>query len=245
MFGMGTSFVRDVDNDQYDELAVSQYREPGQVVVIRGRPIPAATVIEISRDNAGTGADSTALRLQSDAMVNGFGSSGLDGLLDVDGDSRGDILISTTSDQRFAYGFFGAKLAQSWGKVVKVGDAPLVGDNIYKNATGFAITGNFDRIVRIGNLDNDMSGSSEDIAYGEAGLDNKYGKVYVRLNVTDPKGAFGFGTFPAVSLVLVDPAAPNGVAFGYKVAGIGDFTGDGQVDLIVGTDGAGYAVLFY
>ena len=245
MFGMGTSFVRDVDNDQYDELAVSQYREPGQVVVIRGRPIPAATVIEISRDNAGTGEDSTALRLQSDAMVNGFGSSGLDGLLDVDGDSRGDILISTTSDQRFAYGFFGATLAQSWGKVVKVGDAPLVGDNIYKNATGFAITGNFDRIVRIGNLDNDMSGSSEDIAYGEAGLDNKYGKVYVRLNVTDPKGAFGFGTFPAVSLVLVDPAAPNDVAFGYKVAGIGDFTGDGQVDLIVGTDGAGYAVLFY
>jgi len=70
--------------------------------------------------------------------------------------------------------------------------------------------------------------------------------VFVRRNVKDPTGTFGYGTFPYESPVLVDPLDPTGQKFGYFGAmPIGDFNGDGFPDLIVGTDGAGYAMILY
>jgi hypothetical protein len=98
----------------------------------------------------------------------------------------------------------------------------------------------------IGNFDNDPGGTSTDIAYVLFSSTDAYGKVVVRLNLKDPSGAFGYGTFPWEAPVLTDPLAPVGTLFGFAAAvPVGDVNGDGLPDLLVGTDGSGYALILY
>ncbi len=59
-------------------------------------------------------------------------------------------------------------------------------------------------------------------------------------------GDLGFGTYPYIDLYLYDPFDAGSSKYAWRdVVGVGDYNGDGQVDVLVSTNGSGYAVLLY
>ena len=111
------------------------------------------------------------------------------------------------------------------------------------------VYGSYDYPAVVGNLDDEptsASNPSADLSYALFSSTSVYGKLFLRLNLADPAGSFAHGSFPWGSPVLVDPLDPTGTKFGYIGAvKIGDFNGDGFADVLIGTNGSGYAAIFY
>ncbi len=257
-YGVNVGFVKDVDLDGYDEAAIVATADmnPSAVLVVRGRAVADAMTLTASRTNDGTGDDANVVRLQPDSNAKGgLAINALDGLWDLDGDGRGDVFaghyyeIQSGTTNKGQYGFYGAYMASRFGQWIRVAAAPTPAADgaIYRNDKGFTIGGAYDRSIVIGNFDDDPSAApSADLAYVLFSSVSTYGKVFLRLNLVDPQGAFGQGAFPYQAPVLVDPDNPSGTLFGrYRAVPVGDFNGDGFVDLLVGTNGAGYVVLVY
>ncbi len=258
LYGVNVGFVKDVDLDGFDEAAVVATADlnPSAILVTRGREVAAAMTLTASRLNDGTGDDANVVRLQPDSGAKGgLGINALDGAWDLDGDGRGDVFaghyyeIQTGTTNKGQYGFYGAALASRFGQAIRVAAAPTPAADgvIYRNEKGFTIGGSYDRSVVIGNFDDDPAAApSADLAYVLYSTGATYGKVFLRLNLVDPQGAFGQGSFPHQAPVLVDPDNPSGALFGrFRAVPVGDFNGDGFPDLLVGTNVAGYVVLMY
>ncbi len=256
-YGVNVGFVKDVDLDGFDEAAVvaSADMNPSAILVVRGREVPAAVTLTASRTNDGSGDDANVVRLEPDSNAKGgLGINALDGAWDLDGDGRGDVFaghyyeIQNGTTNKGQYGFYGAYMAQRFGQAIRVAAAPTPAEDgvIYRNEKGFTIGGSYDRSIVIGNFDNDpWSSPSADLAYVLYST-STFGKVFIRLNLVDPQGAFGQGSFPYQAPVLVDPDNPSGTLFGrFRAVPVGDFNGDGFTDLLVGTNAAGYVVLMY
>lgn len=257
-YGVNVGFVRDVDQDGYDEAAVVATADmnPSAILVTRGRPVPSAVTLTASLPNNGTGDDANVVRLQPDSDAKGgLALNALDGQWDLDGDGRGDVFaghsyeIQTGTTNKGQYGFYGAYMAPRFGQWIRVAAAPTpaADGEIYRNEKGFTIGGSYDRSIVIGNFDDDPTAApSADLAYVLFSAVSTYGKVLLRLNLVDPQGTFGQGAFPYQAPVLVDPDNPSGTLFGrFRAVPVGDFNGDGFPDLLVGTNAAGYVVLVY
>ncbi len=252
-FGINVAFVRDLAPDVLDgrdEVVIATDTNPNQVVMLRGRAVPAAMIIAISRTNDGSGEDSTAVRLFPDTTTRLFGSTSLDGSADLDADGRGDLLIGhyNASPNKTVYAFYGTWLKGRFGQAARLEATAATGDGTVwahgAEPRGWAVTGTFDRPIVVSNLDNDPALiASDDIAYVHHS-GSAYGKVYVRLNLADPTD--GYGHFPYAAPVLVDPNEPEGTRMGsFSAVHARDFNRDGHPDLAVGTNGAGYVLLMY
>ena len=267
-FGANVAFVKDVNGDGYDEVAVSVNGtggvlnpDPTQIVVFEGRAVPAAMTLSVSQSSDGTGADdATSCRLAADASnAPQFGVNALSGLYDLDGDGKGDVvashspnLFASPSTTKSIYGFSGSAIAAQFGKpgfLTHSAPIPPPTGGVQADSKGFVIYGSYDYPAVVGDLDDESTSAanpSYDLSYAMFSSTTTYGKLFLRFNLADPAGSFAHGTFPWESPVLVDPLDPAGTKFGYTGAvDIGDFNGDGFADLLIGTNGAGYATIFY
>jgi hypothetical protein len=278
-FGAAVAFVKDTNGDGFDEAAVSvngatngASTDPTQVVVFKGRAVATDMVLSVSQRNGFPDVqpdDANSARLIPDNLnVPQFGVNVLSGLDDLDGDGKGDVVIShspnlfaDTSTAKSVYGFYGSAIGAQLGKpgsVQILAPTAVPTGGIYRDPTtptkpvskGFVVYGPYDYPATIGNLDDDPvtpPASSEDLSYALFSTTSAYGSLRVRLNVADPApGGYVHGSFPWAAPTLIDPLDPTGLKFGYiGAAKLGDFNGDGFADVLIGTNNAGYALIFY
>ena len=252
-FGYRTAFVKDITADGKDEIAANTQETASQVLVFKGRDLTGVSLITVALSTGGTD-NATVVRLAPDSDASGnFGSTAISGTEDLDADGIPDIVVTQTTayaqaTQKTITIFRGGYINSRFGQTIRVltTAGTGTGTGIIQNEKGMTISGSFDKAITIGNFDDDPNGTSADMAYIIYATTSNRGKVFVRRNVKDPLGSFGFGTLPYESPVLVDPLDPTGLKFGYfGVVPIGDFNGDGFPDLLVATDGAGYATILY
>jgi hypothetical protein len=252
-FGTRVAFVGDIDGDGMDEAAVSTYAVPSQVLVIKGRALTGLTDISVAVTSGGRD-NLTVIRLAPDApnAALNFGATSIAGRYDFDGDNSPEIVVTHSAATPFVFPqnktifiFRGGYLKTQFGQTVQINATPVVGTDILGNERGLVIAGSFERAIPIGNFDDDPNGPSVDLVHVMA-ASAVNGKVHIRRNLKDPAGSFDYGTLPYGSPALVDPIDQTGLKFGYFGAyPIGDFNDDGFPDLLVGTNGSGYATILY
>lgn len=249
----GGNILTDVGPTQYDDVVIAMAKDPAQVVVVKGRPATGDTTIPLSNLNTGaqTG-DATAVRLFPDAGVgtNSFGAD-LGTRKDLDGKGTPDIVVNhqyaSATVGRF-YTFFGEKLTGKEGQTVYVsatGAVSVDGAQAGPNGVLYQKQQNF--TWPLGDFDGSLFGepSTEDLAYSVYSF-TSYGKVTVRLNHAGGATGVVQGLLPFEDVIIRDPyTEPPSDKFGITWAPIGDFNGDGLPDLLVGTNGMGWAVIVY
>ncbi|MFT7625026.1 MAG: hypothetical protein ACI9WU_004217, partial [Myxococcota bacterium] len=263
--GGGVAFVGPIlGGDARDELAVSAWFTDGTftdraVVVFEGRDMVASAEYAVSRDFGGTSEtgetmpteDSTAVMLKNGG-INGptFGLEIISG--DVDGDGTTDVIVShphegRTEAQPVFHIFSGASLTDAGGEAITVhgGTTPVeIGHLAFSGPNGVTLRGDFASLNSLGGFNADAPGTADPIGLVYTNHDPNDGGVFVRFNTTDV--AAGYGQYRYVDLELTDPFNPGNGAFGsFRTVGIEDFNGDGLDDILVGSLGAGYAVLLY
>jgi len=238
----------------YDDIAIGKAMGNSAVYLIPGRALAGgAEALTISGSLSGNGTeDAASVKLIGDAPYDAAMFFGIElvGNADLDDDGELDLVVSqhnfANGEKSQIYVFYGASFNSSQGETVQLGAAVSAGDGIFSSALGLRIEGNVASVALPGNFDDASvgQGASLDLAYGRLGGLSVYGEVYVRLNMADVSD--GGDLYPYVDLTIEDPWDPGTTKFGaWLLAPVGDVNGDGLPDLLVATDGLGYAVLAY
>jgi len=256
-FGMAVGGIGNVLPDglagdpQYDELMVSQKDGPPAAFIIPGRAWTGALDITISTTLDGSGGEDTVAvclipepaEVDSDSFCSQISPAG-----DLDGDGLPEVgcthITPSFYGRRALYLFSGDAIEASRGTTLQIGAVQDNG-NTWIGDDGTVITGSYWNLGFPGNLDDSAvePNASGDMIYGYYNGYVSFGSVFVRLN---GGATWPTGTFAELDLEITDPFNPGNANFGgYYLAPLGDFTGDGLPDLVIGTVGSGYLVLIY
>lgn len=260
-FGAEVDFVGDILSDAgatYDDVVISAYASQGtsRAYVVKGRAISGPATLILSEAFDGSQAeDANAVRLLPDGGPNNFGSGFITNS-DVDGDGVVDLFIHHTKNKGFnmLYLYSGASIAASLGDTLQLNAAAEpVGDNQHLSDDGVIFGGDgaggdaYHGYAGLGNVNDDPTTGADPVAIGHRhSSSSAAGEGFIRFNVNDSANGLGFGTYPYADIQLYDPYDAGSSKYAWRdVIGLSDFNGDGQVDILVGTNGSGYAVLLY
>jgi len=254
--GVGNVLIDgDGTGTQYDDVAMARQKAPGGVFVVKGRAVTQHHVLTVSDGLTGAGTeDLVSVKLQPEAFlanVDWFGGE-IEGRGDIDGDNVPEIMVAHPYYAAYStsqvYIFFGSAVNAALGSTVVLQAQPNAGgQGIDKSAKGLRVNGNFFNGTFAGNFDLStgvQQSGSIDLAYGDFNGQSTWGKVYVRLNLLGL--SIDGNIYPSLDLTIQDPFDPGNPKFGaWEIVSLGDTNGDSMPELLVATDGLGYAVLVY
>ena len=273
IFGLGLHGAGNIIPDnagvgtQYDELAIAQNATPQQVILLKGRAWTGETDIQLSASNTGIANDAEAARFFPDfTTTNGVGAWMQ--TVEFDGDATPDLLIQHQLSKGIGefYWLRGAFLADKAGKVVNVGanPVPLVGDpTLFPafSAPGWPSAG-YRSVVwvmglqAIGNFADQPGAGHTDIVYGRPTYAPNGGAnlLNIRLDLMRPASPIPTeNAFEYDDLNFGNPFTPGDAAWGIRaydswtgtmIAPLGDFNGDGLVDIAVGSIDGSFVIVY-
>lgn len=242
-FGIFLGYVRDINGDGKDEVAIGQY-SPGYYYLFKGRDTAATQVLQVSTKWDGSGDQSNSVRLNVEPGMSAKFSWDNNGLFNLGWNEAPDLMLTdyyqTTDPLKRIFIFSGDFLTNSFDHDAVIGASTGPVPGVFTNDNGTVIQGNFDN-ARIVNLFDGLS---------KPGLmfinDDNPGYVYYRSNYA-VDGNFTEGTFPVTNMAFRNPYDSNN-DFGSglnHISAIGDFNGDGFSDIIIGRDQGDYQVILY
>ena len=247
----GGNVLTDAGGIQYDEIVVSAANQTAdtQAVVLKGRAITGPATFEISYFHDGTRPEdeSSVQLLPEPGAKNNFGDTGY--AADANGDGIPDIWLAHAKNAEDGkvglYLYDGGAIRDAEGGSVAVGaGATPVGDEAFIGTNGVVFKGPWTGFGNIGNFNDDPVAGVD--ASGIGLRPSGKGSALLRFNTDHASAGLPYGTFPWFDVVILDPFDNNNLLFGSgNITGVGDVNGDGLVDIVVGTDGSGYAVLIY
>ena len=244
---------------QYDDLAIAEFAGPQQVVFLKGQPLVGDTQILLSRLNTGTAAnDAQAVRFVPDGSSDNAIAFFMD-VVEFDGDPRPDLVIQHQSSMGVGalYWLYGKAITGKEGKTISVYGASVAvaGDSnmaqVKANGWGTAM-GYYARtwlmgLQTLGNFADRPSGTFTDVVYGRPQYAASGGSnlVNIRYDLMRPSSPIPTEmAFEYDDLSIADPFKPTDANWGVMksniwggvmTAPLGDFNGDGLVDLAIGS----------
>jgi len=206
-------FVPDLDDDGYDELAVSLFEDDGngRVFLLYGGPNVLPPLEE----------DTPDWEEVADAVFLGVTAPNLNGTRivtgDLDGDGHRDLLIGDFLHQRVAWFRGGGRFSGTYDMSKDATAVFLpVSSGAYSVGYGMAVPGDID------------GDGIDDLVIGQPGFDEARGRVYIFRGGRTYSGLVDLED--ADSILEGDEI---GDLVGAQVAGIGDIDGDGLADFVV------------
>lgn len=261
LFGVG-NLLTDSGATQYDDLAIGQSATPQALYVLKGRPLSGDTDIALSTTSTNP-ADATAVAIRNLTTPVGINQLGVfTDAGQIDGDGVIDLVFQHQASNGMGaiYWMKGAYLASQLGKVVNLATETLLpgqtdaysltgGYSVHQWNWGLAALGNFaDR--------QGTGGPFIDFVHGVPNFPAAGGttKVTIRHGLVRPQSAIAAdANLQYEDIVITDPFNANKATWGVSTntgwggigfAPLGDFNGDGLVDLCIGSVDGSFVVVY-
>jgi len=241
---------------QYDDLAIAQNATPQQLMLLKGRAWTGAVEIQLSSNNSGVFNDGEAVRIYPNFMVqNSFGY--FMESVEFDGDSLPDLAVQhqLTGAIGNLYWLRGKSVAGKEGKHFAIygAETSYAGDpNLFGVGDGGAPDMGYRAALwhvglqGLGNFTDRPGANHVDLVYGAPTYSPTGSKlVNVRLNLMRPASPIPTeAAFEYDDLSISNPFTPADTAWGVRagdqwggqmMSPLGDFNGDGFVDLAIGS----------
>jgi hypothetical protein len=239
-----------------DDLLIQQAAgSDTSIYVIPGRVVETMNqTVTVTTDLANPSSEDailTALRqdFTSAGTITTYGPT-FQGGHDLTGDGIPDVVVTHGATKisyiglvdgaagRSVFVFDGAAIAAAAGGELRVNAGETAAGDSYAGPGGFVLyedpNNNYGGTRIIGDWDGWTSGGqpTPDLAVSQEGAK----KLNVRMNQSLDSASIGLGSYPWIDQTFANPATPDSSnAFGRTVDGGADVTGDGLVDIIVGT----------
>lgn len=250
LFAAG-NVLTDSGNAQFDDLAIQRYQSAPFVYIVKGRSWTGELNLNLSAGHDGSGsADSTTVRIDPPYLGGAVRTFGQIDVVSFDGDAIPDLVgteaLSSSGTSALVW-MRGAELSKFVGKTVSVAGSLVAGSStLYKTDLGYTLSTGARYVSAIGDFGDQGDGTVAIVHSVPSWVGTGTSTVVIRQALKRADGLVtDMASYHLDDISVQDPNSPGATTMARdRIAGIGDFNGDGFADIAVATN-AGYLVLIY